>query len=584
MRDSLSGLEQSVADLSYAIQRLERRIAALEERAGMACPETVSPLLPLTAGLRGQPAAGETERAGVLTLIGRTCLVLGGAYLLRYLTDAGTLPRAVGTSVGLAYALAWLAFAWRAAAGSLRISATFHAGATALIAFPLLWEATTKFHLLSPAGAAVAMALVTATAMTVAWRQRIQSVAWIITSAGLLAALLFMAVGPAVPMGLYLAFLGVFTLWCGYSLDWIWLRWPVALVADLTVLGIVMTASEVWHRDEIGAVLLVQVVLFAGYLASFAARTLWRSRDVIPFEVFQTIALLVVGFGGAVYLMVTTGSSAAPLGVASLVFGACSYGVAFAFVDWRRGHWKNFVFYASLAVVFILAGTALSVESAAQALVWSGLGVVSALAGRRQGSITLSSHTAFYTIAAAIQSGLLLHATDGFVASTARAWAPFAPSAVVVLFTAGLGCATRLSGANESWGGYSRLPKIALVITLLWCAGGTLIAFVAPAVAGIPGSGADAAVVAGVRTVVLGGSALALGWSSRWLFAEGRWLMYLLLVAGALKLVVEDFPQGRAATLMLAFAVYGTALILGPRLVARPGRAAAEPPAAATQG
>jgi hypothetical protein len=594
MEDNASALHESVAELARAVDRLERRLAALEARAGIVSEAPAPPPVPSsTAGVVArEPAAGEAEGSGLLPLIGRTCLVLGGAYLLRWLTGAGTFPRALGTAVGLAYALVWLVLAWResgsatpstARAGdtaesrggrSLRASAAFHAGATALIAFPLLWEAADRV---------AAMALVTAAGIAVAWHGRIQPIAWVTTLAGLLASLAFMAAGAVPPaIGLYLAFLGVVTLWCGYSLDWVWLRWPVAAAADLTVLAMVTTASQVWHRDEAGGVLLVQMALFGGYLVSFAARTLWRSRDVILFEVFQTIALLAVGFGGAVYLIVTTGSSAAPLGLASLVFGAGSYAVAFAFVDWRRGHWKNFVFYASLAATFVLAGTALSVGPVAQSLIWSGLGAVSALAGRRQGSITLSSHAALYTVAAAIQSGLLACATSGLLAPAASPWPSCAAAALVVLSAAGFGCATPLSGANESWGPWSRAPKLALAVVLVWSAGGTLAAFLVPVVAGTPGSGADPAVVAAVRTVIVAGAALALGWSSRRSFPEGRWLMYLLLVAGGLKLAAEDFPQGRPATLTLAFAAYGAALIFGPRLAGRPERRPAASPPTAT--
>jgi hypothetical protein len=48
-------------------------------------------------------------------------------------------------------------------------------------------------------------------------------------------------------------------------------------------------------------------------------------------------------------------------------------------------------------------------------------------------------------------------------------------------------------------------------------------------------------------------------------FREASWLVYPLLVAGGIKLLVEDFPQGRAATLFLGLALYGGALIVAPR-------------------
>ena len=43
-----------------------------------------------------------------LTLAGRTLMVLGGAYLLRAITESGRLSASAGVLIGLGYALAWL--------------------------------------------------------------------------------------------------------------------------------------------------------------------------------------------------------------------------------------------------------------------------------------------------------------------------------------------------------------------------------------------------------------------------------------------------------------------------------------------
>src|SRR3989304_1006443 len=87
-----------------------------------------------------------------------------------------------------------------------------------------------------------------------------------------------------------------------------------------------------------------------------------------------------------------------------------------------------------------------------------------------------------------------------------------------------------------------------------------------PGSPGGPGEGADAASLATVRTAVLAASALALGaLGPLERFREASWLVYPLLVAGGIKLAVEDFPQGRAATLFVGLALYGGALILAPR-------------------
>jgi hypothetical protein len=581
MDQRLAQLEQAVADLGRALQDTNRRLVELEARASVGADgSTMTPRAVESAAT----AAGGTDMVALLSFAGRTCVVLGGAYLLRALTDAGTLPRAGGTALGFAYAVAWLVAAWRGPVGQRVASGVFHVIATVLIAFPLVWESTVRVQLLSQTFAAVAMAGVTALGLAVAWHRRVQALAWIVSSAGILAALALMAAagsagqpdaasgnaaagGSAAPMTLYLAFLGVVTLWFAYRLDWTWLRWPVAIVADLSVLVMAWNATEVGQREQVGAVMLVQLVLFGGYLVSFTARTLWRSRRVVPFEVVQTLILLVVCFGGAVYLMLTTGTNATALGVVSLVFGAGSYAAAFAFIDWRRGHWTNFVFYASLGVVFTVAGTALVVAAPVQAIAWALLALVTASGGKRYGTITLSSHATIYVIAGAVASGLLVHATKSLTASAAGAWAPLILPAVAVLAAAALSSAVPLSGANESWGRCSRVPKVVLVVVLLWSAGGVLCGLLAPLLAGQPGtSAADVAIVASVRTVILAGSVLLLAWAGRGVFVEGRWLSYVVLVAGGIKLLVEDFPNGRPSTLFLSLAVYGGALILGPRL------------------
>jgi hypothetical protein len=578
MEDRLATLEGQVHALSDALTSLERRLAALEAApariAGEGDEAAPSRAVPATEASASAVAAARPEITvvTVMSLLGRTCLVLGGAYLLRALTDAGTLPRVGGTILGLLYAVAWLGLAYRLDAVGRRLVAPFYAVATALIAFPILWEATVRVKLLTPAQTALAMAGVTALAFAVAAARRIQPLAWIISFGGIVATLLLLAAVDAadVSLGFYLTFLGVSTLWIGYSLDWIWLRWPVAFVADCYVLLAAGAVVGPWHKGNPGAVMTLQLVMFAAYLVSIAARTLWRARDVVPFEVVQTVALLVVAFGGAVYVMQSTGAGATPLGLASLVFGAGSYGVAFAFVNRRAGRWKNFTFYASLAVVFTLAGVGLTVGATAQAAAWATLAIVAAWLGYRYSAIAVGSHAAVYLVAAAVSSGLLDIITNGFMGSAEHVWAGMPPAAWIVLASAAA-CAvipatTREAAASR----YLRIPKIVVVLLLLAGVGATLITYAAPLLAGRPGGTADPAVTAAVRSVVCAAAVLLLAFvGGRGLFPEGRWLMYIVLVVGGLKLLVEDFPQGRPATLVFSLAVYGAALILAPRWVRR---------------
>jgi len=70
---------------------------------------------------------------------------------------------------------------------------------------------------------------------------------------------------------------------------------------------------------------------------------------------------------------------------------------------------------------------------------------------------------------------------------------------------------------------------------------------------------------------------LLLAWAGRfgtWL--EAGWLAYPLLAVAGLKILLEDLPRSRPATLFMSFAFYGAALILVPRLRSR-RKAAPEP-------
>jgi uncharacterized membrane protein len=99
--------------------------------------------------------------ARTIPLIGRTLLVLGGAYLLRALTDSALLPPVGGAAAGLVYAAWWLVQADRNAAAGPRQSATLFTVATSLA----LIFATHEFMTLAPtlllAAVAVEMLLVT---------------------------------------------------------------------------------------------------------------------------------------------------------------------------------------------------------------------------------------------------------------------------------------------------------------------------------------------------------------------------------------------------------------------------------------
>src|SRR4051794_31428389 len=571
-------IDSRLRDVERSLAGLERRLTALEYNAATnplplgdqpdPRDQPDLPAVPALAALPALPALPE-DFVTMLSFVGRTFVALGGAYLLRALTDAAVLPAARGIALGLAYALGWLAASDRAGAADRRTSAAFHGLVAAMIAFPLLWESVTRFQLLTPNAAAIGLALVTTLMLAEALRQRSQILAWIGVTAALGTALaLVAATRVVVPFAAATIALGIATLWIGYGADWVLLRWPVALIADLMVLALTARVASGSWPDAPARIIALQLLLLTGHLASVAARTLLRGRDVNAFEVVQTAAALGVGFGGAVYVAAATGSGAATLAGMGLLIGAGCYGVAFAFLG-QQGVRRNFYFYTSLGLILVLVSTALLLANAALALAWTALAVTASWLALRTGRITLNAHAAVYALSAAGASGLLTSAAAA-LAGPARLPPPVSLLAASVL----VGLAACLIIPPPRAAGMStpdRMARFAITIGFAWSAAGVLVGLFAAA---LPGA-VDAGVLATVRTSVLASSALALAWAGRHdQFRESGWLLYPVLAAGGLKLLVEDLPRSRPATLFVALALYGGALILAPRLghAARPAR------------
>jgi len=516
-----------------------------------------------------------------LSLGGRTLLVLAGAFILRALTDSGTLPAWLGVALGFAYAGTWVLMADLAGRAGRPWSAGFHGLAAIAVGLPLLFEAASRFKLLSPLLAAALLLGLTGVALAVAVRRRLHGLAWLVSVGGTFTAVALMLVsGRLGPASAYLVLLGVAALWLGYVVDWVYLRWPVALAADLVMVFLALRAVAPATAEGPTVALLVQALLVAGYFGSFAARTLLLQRKVVFFEIFQTAAAILVGLGGAVLVAARSGMGRPALGAVSMLFGAGAYAVAFAFVQRRQRIRENFYFYASVAIVFTLAGTTLVLSSAALPLLWAALAVGAGLLARRQQSATLALHAAVYGVAAALGGDLVHHAGETLAGAPEVAWSPAGVASVLVL--AAMAATTWLTAHPEGpIRPLARVPRFLLFLALALSATGVLAGWLAPLFAGTPGAGASPAALATARTAILSCGVVLLAWlgrSPRW--QEAGWLAYPALVLTGAKILFEDLRSGRPATQVLTFAFYGAALILVPRLRSRKREApAAAPPA-----
>ncbi len=518
-------------ELMQAVDDLRRRVQALENRA-VADPSIATPLL----GGAPHPAEVPADLStGLLAGLGRLLLGVAGAYLLRAVTEAALLPQLAGTLVGLLYASVWLVSSVRISSHN-RLIVVLQGLTASLIAGPLLWESTVRFHTLSPAGAAAALSLFVALGQLVAWRRDLSLIAGVTALAGSTTAIvLIVATLDPVPFAVALASAAALVEYGACrdrALAW---RWIIALAADFCAFLLMYVATRPQGLPE-GyapvpplAVIAIPVALVAIYLASTGTRTLIRRLPIAWFEIGQVVTIVALAI--VAVLRVTHGTLA--IGWASLAAGAACYLVSFTNLARRPAIGRNFHAYATFGLLLIGLGAALLLHDGIQAALWTALGLAATWLGwQRQGN-TLRLHGAAYLVAASSLSAPLgaLAAAIGYAVTLRRR-------------------------KDQEW--RTQLAPAILAALLCW----TIISLT---------SGVFPPTFAGAgRTALIASIALALAWCGRrWNLAELVWVLYPWMAFGAVKLITEDFRQGRSETLFLSLFLYGGTLIVLPRLLRR---------------
>jgi hypothetical protein len=153
-------VDQRLADVEARVEALTRRVQAIEARVeearGVRAPAAGDDGVAATASAAPDSMATFewSSLADLPLAIGRACLILSGAYLLRAASTAGHWPSSWGALAGIAYASIWWLAAHRAMGREQRLSGATYGWCASLIAFPLLWEATGSLAALSYASAA----------------------------------------------------------------------------------------------------------------------------------------------------------------------------------------------------------------------------------------------------------------------------------------------------------------------------------------------------------------------------------------------------------------------------------------------
>jgi hypothetical protein len=541
------------------VREIERRLGALE-RNGRNLPAAAA--LPAGGGA-GFPAASPSPasavNAAVIPVVGRALLGIAGAYLLRAIAESGAVPPLAAAITALAYAGFWL-FSSSRAGDSHAFNTTAYALTAAIIISPMLWETTVRFQVLSPAVTAAFLVCFVAGGSVLAWPRNLAIVTTITTVAGVGTALaLIFATHALVPFTTALLMIAAVIEYAACRDHYLGERWVVALTADLSI--VILTAIAAGPRGwpqgyeaiPVAGVLAMLMALPLIYVASIGYRTLQRRIEINVFEIAQAAAAVIAALIGVI--RVTRGEI--PAGVVCLLAGAACYLIAMVpfgrALPARTRH-----AYTTFGLLLVLAGTSLVASDPAAAIAWSSLALVSTWHGTRVDSLPLRIHAAAYLLAAAVVSQLLTYANDAMVGA-----AVISPRRNIAASITACAAAASWALAGRPMSIAARIPAVAVAGIVCWAFTGLLVAAVIAQLGAV-----NTPLVGSIRTALLCVLAVALpAAASRWRRPELVWLVYPVMGFGALKLVLQDFANGRPATVALSLLFYGATLMFLPARV-----------------
>lgn len=584
-------LREVVQQLQTEVSRLADRVAVLERGqatapaaapAAVTVAEPVAPALPPGVVRPAAPPQGQFDLS-MAVRFGRLSVVMGGAFLLRALTESETLTTDLGVAIGLGYALVWVAFAARAARLGALSDATFHGFAASAIANPLLFEATTRFEAISAPIAALLTLVFGGALLAVSWRRSLRGLAWVAVTAALLTAggLVFQPLEPWPFIAVLVIFTGA-ALALSYQKRWVPLRWSVALVMNALILG--ATLAFFVDRpvlnltaNELAA---LQLLLAGTSLGVLAFVTLARRLRMGLFEVGQAATSMGIALELAPRVLATEGAGLVVPGAIAVALAAVCYGLVV--LRWRSDHPTNLAAYGGLASLLAVQGLYWILPPIAAETSWVLIALVGAWFTRDSDNPAMRLNAAALIGVAALSSGLVRAVIYGLGARSGYEWHPItAPALIVLGFALLTYLVVRWRAGEERSGWHWTGPGTALLVVLAWGAGAVLTLVIAPLVAKVDTSDVDAGALAALRTAVLTVVIWTLAFLGRTRHRpELLWVSYATLSYAGLKVLIEDLPNGRPTTLFVTFVLVGSVLMLLPRLIRRPAAVAPAAPAA----
>jgi hypothetical protein len=560
--DEIDRLTERIEALERDLHALEPRVDALEHPLAARWPR---------AELRAKaPAAGPAVEARSLAVsgslfpvLGKSLLGIAGAYVLRALEAASTLPRLAVAVAGIVYAFLWLVSAARTR-NVLRVEGAVYACTSTLILAPMLWELTLRFQVFSAALAAGVVCAFGLAAVALASKRASGPVLRIsmIAAAGLALALAI-ASHAMIP---FLVVLLILTAACEFVPAFeriVDICAVVALVADaaIWILIFIYFSPQNAHEDypPLGraALLAPGVAMLVLFLAAVTLRTVLRAQRITVFEIFQTtIAFLLAAVSLADF---APSSGLLVFGVVCLLLAVVSCAAVltvFARIEDRR----NAAVFAFWGSALFLAGSFLCLPPLATIVLLCAGAIAAAVAGRQRRLLAFEISGIAFLLAAAIASGFprfvvnaLIGTPGGFPA--AGVW--------LIAVCAVLSLAILKSREGEPWGS----QMLHLALAALAAAGFVallvqgLVALVALHV--IPGEHH----LAFIRTLILCVTALTLVFSgARSHRTEFTRLGYATLTLVTVKLVFEDLRHGHLFYIAASIFFVALTLIAAPRV------------------
>jgi hypothetical protein len=304
-------------------------------------------------------------------------------------------------------------------------------------------------------------------------------------------------------------------------------------------------------------VVALQIALVLIYVLGMGYRTLVDGSDIVHFETGQNVVAIALFIWGSVLMGREAPALRHIVEAFCLLAGLSCYATAVLFLA-RRERLRNFLMYGFFGLALVMAGVYMLFSGVVLVVLWCALAIATAWLGTHEHRISLQLHAPVYLAAAALVSGLIefaAHALHGSAAPSA------ARLTEILLTTAALALCYWMEAAGGS--GKARIPALLIATLLCW----SLLGLGAAAITSTLGP--DSFISSTLRTGLICALALGLGlaglrWRER---AECTWLLYPLMLYGAYRLLVEDFPNGRPTALALSLLFYGGTLLLLTRFM-----------------